>query len=143
MTAAQDEVRILRAAATLLLEQADLVPAGPWRLRQVVGRTAVVDTAGRIIAWIPDAAGTSVVAYIASRDPGSAQPEAALLTALADEAETVLKLRPLTVPAELAWRVSGYAEALGLARYLLREAAACTTAASTRRAAPRTSCRRR
>jgi hypothetical protein len=119
MTTVQEEIGTIRAAAALTGEMAGLVPPDPWYWKEVIGRMAVRDTAGRIIAWVPGATGADAASYIAFRDPGSAQLEAALLNAIADGAEHFLKLVPDATSADLAEQVCGYAEALGLAVHTL------------------------
>ena len=112
MTSVQEEIATLRAAARLLLERAERIPGGPWYLKQVVGRTAVCDTSGHIIAWVPDATGADTATFLATRDRESAQLEAALLNAVADGAEWVMRTAPSVGPID-------YAEALALATHLM------------------------
>ena len=121
---APDEVAAIRAAAALLLDRAAVVPPGPWHWERVLERLVLLDQAKEIIARIPDSVsgGEDAAAWLTLRDPRSARLEAAMLNAIADEAGRALKLWPDAVSAELAWRVTGYTEALELARYLLEEA---------------------
>jgi hypothetical protein len=122
---AAEEVGIIRDATALLLDHAALVPPGPWHWERVLDRLVVCDLSGGIIARIPDSVsgGEDSAAWLAARDPRGARLEAALLKAITNEAEIVLKLQPEAVPAELAWRVSGYTEAFALARYIMEETA--------------------
>jgi hypothetical protein len=115
----QEEIGAIRAAATLLLDRAALVPPDPWLWKEIVGRMAIRDTAGHIIAWVPDATGADSASYLSFRGPGSAQLEAALLNAIADGAEYLLKAAPDATTADLAEQVCGYAEALALAAHTL------------------------
>jgi hypothetical protein len=117
-----EEIGIIRAAAKLVAEMAGLVPPDPWYWKEMIGRMAVRDTAGHIIAWVPDATGADAASFIAFRDPGSAHLEAGLLNAIADGAEHFLGLKPDATSADLAEQICGYAEALGLARHIRDEA---------------------
>jgi hypothetical protein len=122
VTTVPEQITVIRAAAALLADRAELVPAGPWYLKPVIGRIAICDMAGRVVAWIPDATGTDVARYLATFDPAGTRLETALLTAVADGAELALKLLPSAVPEDMPAEVTGYIEALALARHLLEEA---------------------
>jgi hypothetical protein len=119
---ASEGIGAIRAAASLLLEQAALVPREPWHCKEVIGRVAVCDTPGRVIAWAPGVAGAGAAKYIAFRDPGGARLEAALLNMIADGAGHFLKLVPDAMTGDLAERVPGYTAALELALHTLEAA---------------------
>jgi hypothetical protein len=77
---------------------------------------------GRIIAWAPGAGAADTARYIAFRDPRAARLEAALLIAVADGADHLLKLLPDATPGDMAEQVCGYADAVILARHILEVA---------------------
>jgi hypothetical protein len=116
--APREGIDAIRAAAALLAERAALVPSGPWYLKQVIGRTAICDAAGHVITWIPDASGAGIAGFLVLRDPESAQFEAALLNAIADGAEHLLRFVYYATPADLA-KLHGFTGALALAEHIL------------------------
>jgi hypothetical protein len=119
---AREEIEVIRSAIAVLEVTASIVPPGPWCWKDVVGRVAVLDMAGRVIAWVPSAAGADAARYITARDPRGARLEALLLRAVADGADHFLKLVSYAKPGDLAGNVCGYAEALVLARHILEAA---------------------